>query len=103
MRSPYGQPKGFLTSTKTKLFLITAPDAVLWRKRRKPDSVMFADTTGILPANKFVTPDFSRVPEMWDFAGSALVRLPLPAQPVGATLARSLLAGVSKPKVFRGR
>src|SRR5277367_4654654 len=33
----------------------------------------------------------------------AVFRQPLRAQPVGATLARSLLAGVSKPKVFRGR
>jgi hypothetical protein len=33
----------------------------------------------------------------------ASVRLTLPAQMVDATLACSLLAGVSKPKVFLGR
>jgi hypothetical protein len=37
------------------LSLISAPDAVLWRKRRKPDGVVFADTTGTLSVNKFVT------------------------------------------------
>ncbi len=46
MRLRREQPRGFSMSTATKSPLIAVLDVARWRRHLKPDSVVFADTTG---------------------------------------------------------